>query len=303
LPPVGWCPRLLNEVLTCGRSRSGPPLRCPLRRAFWFPQELALHYAYVHESGDERSLALAAVLIPVLEGNWLRVLDHLLGWRRDLHRGYGLHTEVDIRASELLQGSGPWRDLKLSPAVRLAVFRQGLEQLHQLAPGPHATAAGVRAFAVVLPDRHDARITDGTPEEAWEVLLERLRSFSEAEGSDVQLWISSMTPLTARRIARQSRRKGLVPSAYATGWLSRPFTRLIEDPVVKTTQSSYPLQLSGLVAYTALRTVVPVGTSRLPRWTWLGNSVLRAVNYLERRERGSQEPPGLVVWPDRNLPT
>ena len=106
-----------------------------------------------------------------------------------------------------------------------------------------------------------------------------------------------MTPLTARRIARQSRRKCLVPSAYATGWLSRPFTRLIEDPVVKTTQSSYPLQLSGLVAYTALRTVVPVGTSRLPRWTWLGNSVLRAVNYLERRERGSQEP--RVWWSGR----
>jgi hypothetical protein len=245
---------------------------------------------------------LAAILVPVLQGNWLQVLNHLLRWRRDLHRGYGLHTEADIRASELLQGSGPWRDLKLAPAVRLAIFRQGLEQLHQLAPGPHATAAGVRAFAIVLPDRHDPRITDGAPEEAWEVLLERLRSFSEAEDSDVQLWISSMTPLTARRMARQSRRKGLVPSAYATGWLRRPFARLIEDPVVKTTQSSYPLQLAGLVAYTALRTVVPVGTGRLPRWTWLGNSVLRAVNYLERRERGSQEPPGLVVWPDRNLP-
>jgi hypothetical protein len=55
--------------------------------------------------------------------------------------------------------------------------------------------------AVVLPDRHNARITESVAEKAWEVLLERLRSFSEAEVSDVQLCVSSTTLLSARVMA------------------------------------------------------------------------------------------------------
>jgi hypothetical protein len=65
----------------------------PASAGILLPQEPALHYAYVHESGDERSLALGAILVPVLQGNWLRVLNHLLRWRRDLHRGYGTRRQ------------------------------------------------------------------------------------------------------------------------------------------------------------------------------------------------------------------
>jgi hypothetical protein len=54
-----------------------------------------LHLAYVHDSADPRSLALAAVLVP--DELWTAVRDRLIAFRRKLKASYGFLLRYEGR--------------------------------------------------------------------------------------------------------------------------------------------------------------------------------------------------------------
>jgi hypothetical protein len=224
-----------------------------------------MHLAYVSDSGDPRSFAVAILLIPWSE--WNTVRDRLIQFRRRLRDRHGLLLDAELRASELLSRSGPWHPLSVRPIVRTALLRTALQELRFA-----AEHADVRVFAVVVPDRRHPhlRVTvkdtklemEGAVEAAWGVALERLERFSEQpRDTGVYLHISNRTPLSVRKMARRARRYAMVPSAYSEGWLERPFRRLVEDPCIKDPVQSYLMQFAGLAAFAALRTVAPTGTA------------------------------------------
>lgn len=78
-----------------------------------------------------------------------------------------------------------------------------------------------------------------------------------------------------------------------TGFLSRPFVRLIDDPVPRQSHQSYFVQLADLAAYAGFRRLHPAparAVQIVPQLMWdeLGGATLAAVNMY------SGGPPGIV---------
>jgi len=102
---------------------------------------------------------------------------------------------------------------------------------------------------------------------------------------------------TVRKRARKARRAGTAGSAFGAGLLKRPFTRLIDDPIPRSSHQSYFLQLADLDAYAAFRRLYapparPVQIVPQTMWDELGSARFRPVRSLYRGG-----PAGIVPGP------
>jgi hypothetical protein len=249
-------------------------------------------FAYVDESGDaglagSKTYSLGVVMVDTAA--WPVVFDDLIDFRRFVRRQFGIPVRAEIKANYLLRNGGPLRPLGLSDQARFAIYRAHLRLQPKL---------GLTAFATVIDkQRCQARRPGSDPRDiAWEYLIQRLERFTTKNNTEVLLVHDEGDALRVRGLARKARRAGSAGSAFGTGSLRRPATRIIDDPVPRNSQQSYFLQLADLNAYAAFRRVVPppgraVQIVPAPMWDELGVARLSAVNSL----KGGV--PGLVFWP------
>lgn len=248
-----------------------------------------MHFAYIDESGDSgtggsRTYALACVL--VADDSWPNRFDRLIDFRRHLRTMYGIPVRVEIKANHLLRNGGAFRPLALSESARYSVYRQCM-RLH--------AKLSFKTFAVVVNKATVGLRYPGRPADdvAWEYMLQRLERFA-TYGDEVVLVVHDEgNALAIRRLARKSRRAGSAGSMLGTGVLSRPFDRLLDDPVSRDSRQSYFLQLADLAAYSAFRRHYPPPPRRVqivPRdmWEELGTAIHTPANMY------SGGPPGIV---------
>jgi hypothetical protein len=251
-----------------------------------------MHLAYVDDSGDSKTAVLAAVLIPA--NQWLTIHDQLVRFRSRLSKDTGFRMRNELKATEIASDGGAWR--KLNPRIlsrqRFGIFKAALRELAELAPL-------VRTMAVVIPNREDARLRAGARPEVWEKLMERLERFCHYESTTCLLIPDEGGHGALKAMARRKRRFGYAPPAFGGEALPRPFAQLVDDPMPKDSKESYLMQWADLVAYAAFRQIMPFPGTPNRLWDELGAARLDKANELERTLRGSQEPPGLIVWPSR----
>lgn len=246
--------------------------------------------AYVDESGNSGapelsggSLTYALGCVVVDADTWNYTFDELVKFRRRLRITYGIGTRAEIKASSLLRNSGDLRPYGLSPAERHLIFRAHMRVLGE---------AGARAFAVVV----DKRDSDSDwIELAWEGLLQRLDRTSQGEGQSFMLFHDEGEDEAIRKRLRRARRYMTAGSAFGTGQIQAPATRLIEDGVAKRSHQSYLIQLADLVAYAAWRVVIPPGPAIRQicderMWDEIGSATLTKVTGLRPRSK-----PGVVL--------
>jgi len=253
-----------------------------------------VHLAYIDDSGDERSMVLGAVLVPAVA--WLEVHDRLASFRSRLSKAHGFRMRWELKAGHLVSRSskGNWRKLQTPTRTRHGIYLAALRELGGLAPE-------VRTVAVVAPDRNHARVQTSAVEDCWDVLLQRLERFATKNDTQIMLLPDDGNPLTVRKLARRKRRFGYAPSAYGGDARRVPFTQLVDDPVHRNSAHSYLIQWADLVAHAAFRRVIPRSDGPAGLWEAMGGAVLGEANQIERG-RGADEPPGLIVWPDRAMP-
>ena len=251
-----------------------------------------MHFAYVDESGDagpagSQTYSLGVVMVEASQ--WPATFDELIDFRRHLRDRFGIPVRAELKANYLLRNGGPLRPLALSESARRAVYRSHMRLQPKL---------GLRAFAVVIrkASLRERRSGIDPRDVAWEYLLQRLERFTTKGGTEVLLVHDEGDAARVRTLARKARRAGSAGSAFGTGALGRPATRVLDDPVPRDSTQSYFLQLADMNAYAAFRRVVPPPERRMnivPQEMWgeLGDARFRPVSQL------AGGPPGIVVYP------
>jgi hypothetical protein len=244
-----------------------------------------MYFAYIDESGDtgaggSRTYVLACVLVDA--DDWPDRFDRLIDFRRNLRDLFGLPVRAEIKANYLLRNGGPFRALGLSESARFAIYRQTM-RLH--------AKLGFRTFAIVIDKaNHPNRSADDI---AWQYMLQRLERFA-TYGTEVVMIIHDEGDADAvRKLARKARRVGGAGSTTGTGFLSRPFLRLLDDPVSRNSAQSYFLQLADLAAYAAFRRHYPPPARRVhivPQGMW--DQLGEARHWQANMYSGG--PPGIV---------
>ncbi|MFY0406895.1 DUF3800 domain-containing protein [Solicola sp. PLA-1-18] len=248
--------------------------------------------AYVDESGDigdparggsSACYALGCVLVDL--DKWSQAFEDMVNLRRRVRDHFGVLMQDELKANYLIRGSGPLRRHNLSPDQRRLIYRAHLRQL---------PISETRAFAVVTDKAATGFQGVQCFDESWNMLLQRLERTSNFENQQIMIIHDEGDNDRVRRHVRKARRFLTAGKKYGSGGFQMKMTHLIEDPVPRSSQHSYLIQVADLVAYAAWRSYMPPGPGAarvVPSSTWgqMGSAAHAAVNKL------SGGVPGVVV--------
>jgi len=246
-----------------------------------------MYLCYMDESGDpgvhprSPTVAYSVAGIFLKDTSWLPAFEDVLNFRRYVRKDFGLRMRDEVKASQLVKGSGPWAPLALGSGVRLRIYR-GFMRLQ-------AKMGVVQTFAVVV-DKAKCSTTEEVRQLAWQRALNRVERFGHYN-NDVVMLIPDVGEYEYRRkMARRLRRFSPVGSRFG-GSLLVPMKNLVDDPVERKSHESYFIQLADLNAYAALRAYH--GTAKFPStmWSELDSAILAAAN------KYSGGTPGVVAAP------
>lgn len=239
-----------------------------------------MYIAYVDESGDDGakgSMSYALGCVMVNGEHWQDTFDGMIAFRRWVRASFGVSMRAELKANYVLRNGGPWLSGHPLPSrMRHAIYRGHMRIQPKL---------NMTTFAVVI-DKPQAISKFGaaraTSDIAWEYLLQRLERRATKENTEILLIHDEGDALTIRKRSRKARRAGTAGSAFGTQQLSVPFTRLLDDPVPRSSQQSYFLQLADFNAYAAFRRVYPPPSRTVQivptgMWDELGSARFRPV--------------------------
>jgi hypothetical protein len=253
----------------------------------------AVYLCYMDESGDpgvhpgSPTPTYTVSCLFIHDSHWVAAFEDTLRYRRYLSNNFGLRMRTEIKANELVKGSGPWASLPFGDRVRKDIYR-GLMRFQ----GKLGT---LKTFAVVI-DKSKCASPDDVRTAAWKHALERVERFTTYNHDTVMLFPDSGNYDRFRRLSRQMRRFSHVGAMIGGGTLSRPLERvLIDDPVERDSKQSYFVQLADLNAYAAYRKERP--DPRFPQTMWdeLGGAILVEAN--QNLVRRGVETPGIIRGP------
>lgn len=246
-----------------------------------------MYLCYMDESGDTGvtpgsptpTYTVAAVLVH--ETHWVQLFEDLIGFRRYLRKSFGLRMRAEIKATQLIRGSGPWSELGLGETVRKRVYRSLMRF--------QGKSGGVLTYAVVV-DKSKRDSADDVRDRAWRFAFQRIERTMSTRDERVMLIPDGGQYLWIRKLAREMRRFSMPGSMLGIGALERPMLKvLIDDPVERDSRESYFIQLADLNAYAAYRNTVPDPAFPQSMWTELGPAILSAANMYK-----PHQTPGIV---------
>jgi Protein of unknown function (DUF3800) len=261
-------------------------------------------FAYVDESGDPTgdpthrgSPAYALGVVLVRGDDWVDAFDGLIAFRRELSQNLGVPVRAEVKASYLVRNDGPFAALGLSVNQRRYIYRRHMTILSSLR---------ARAFAVFVDKQAlaDQGRLHETRDLVWQALFQRLTLTHDrdvpGQQTPILLVHDEGEDLTIRKLARKARRYLTSGKAYGPPGTFRLSQRwLLDDPVSRQSHNSLFVQCADLVAYAAIKRLVPGGrrqTRICPTATWeaLGDACHRPVNALAT-QRDPKLPAGIVI--------
>lgn len=235
-----------------------------------------MYLCYMDESGDTGigprsptpTYTVAGVLVH--ETHWVALFEDLIRFRRHLRDAFGLLMRDEVKATQLIRGSGPWAELNVGEGARKRIYRSFMRF--------QGKTGGVLTYAVVV-DKSQRSSPDDVREHAGRYAFQRIERTMNARNERVLLIPDSGQYHWMRALAREMRRFSQVGSMLGGPSLARPLLRvLIDDPIERDSRQSYFIQLADLNAYAAYRDTIPVSGFPRRMWQELGPAILWQAN-------------------------
>ncbi len=206
-----------------------------------------MYLSYFDESGDDgnpgSSLLYVQTAIYVHHQQWNDSFEALYEFRRRLKKDYGLPIRLEIHVKPFLLNKRPYQRLKIQERTRVKIIDKLCGFLATLP---------LKTLNVAI---DKGRITRGADYDilgnAMVYTIQRLENdLKKNDPSSSFLIITDEGRVgKMRRIARKVRRMNYIPSRFQPGtYVDARITKLIEDPLPKSSDQSYFIQASDFIA-------------------------------------------------------
>lgn len=221
-----------------------------------------MYLIYINESYDATHFAYSALFVPAFE--WNRVFEDILKWRRDLFDKHNIPLDYELHATDFVGGRGEPNENR-DKTYRAGIF-----------------ASAFTIFDAIEGVSIINGITDNKKNHMrlFEYILNRINRTLETYNAYGILVCDEGNESSLVSIVRKMKKENIIPSSeyYRVSQdqlhYNVPLERIIEDPLFKTSKSSYFIQLADFIALGLLRNEKPLEKTL--------NKVQQAFNNLDK---------------------
>lgn len=202
---------------------------------------------YIDESYDDTHYAYSAIFVPIEE--WNNIFQKVLLWRKGLHQNHGIDVNGEIHSTEFVGGRGQ-PITNRDKNYRAKLFNSFLEMIEGL--------PSIKIINGITGNKLHHKTL-------FKYIVTRINTNLKYENALGILICDEGNENKLVSMVRSLKKENQIWSAYSYGThLSCPLDRIVEDPLFKTSKSSYFIQLADMVAFSLLRNEKPIIGKTLP---------------------------------------
>lgn len=213
---------------------------------------------YVDESGDSGIIngssphfILSGLIID--GNNWLKYLDELKKYRKELRKTYGLSHTTEIHANELLRVGKIKEYSKIHKNNRIKILSDCCIKFTSIFSD--AKIINICLDKKEFKENHDLQTI------AWERLMTRYNRYLNVTQKSKGIIVSDDTEnAKIKSILRKLRRYNSVKDNFGKGYYNAATTNIIEDIIPRDSKDSYFIQVADVIAHTLYRREYPKGS-------------------------------------------
>ena len=253
-----------------------------------------MYLMYVDESGDpglnnspSRHFVLSGLVMHELR--WREFIDQMLVFRRRMKAAYGLGVRDEIHAAEYVRSSG---SVGLPRNIRYLILRHFAEELSRM---NWLSVTNVVVDKQGKPNGYDVF------ENAWRALFQRFentlayRNFPGPQNPD-DSGIVICDDTNGGKLTKLMRKMGSynpIPNQHhaGPGYRNLPLKRVIEDPNLRESWNSHPIQAADLCAFLLFQYLTPNGFMKKHG----GQALFKRLDPLLNKRASTKNNHGLVM--------
>ena len=202
-----------------------------------------MYFIYIDESYDQTHYAYSAVFINAFM--WNQYFKNLLVWRKRWFDDYGIPSNYELHATEFVGGHGKY-PVNRDKAYRADLFYEAFGLIENM--------EGVSVINAITPSKEEHL-------RLFASMLNSINKKLEVQKATGILICDKGNEKKLTSIVRKMKKKNHIPynsSSSTSGTRNIPLDRIVEDPLFKTSESSYFIQLSDFLAFSLLRNEKPL---------------------------------------------
>jgi hypothetical protein len=205
-----------------------------------------MYLVYIDESYDTGFFAYSAVFVPAFD--WYKVFNKVTKWREYLFKTYSIELEYELHSTKFIRGEGQPHNNR-DKKFRAILFNDFFKTFESI--------IGVLVINGITVKENRNKL--------FEYTLNRIDTCLFRNNAYGILICDEGNEGNLISIQRQMRKSNYIPSKINCGeTINSPLSRIIEDPLFKTSNSSYFIQIADMIAFGLLRNEHPVEKSTLP---------------------------------------
>ncbi|MCH9845480.1 MAG: DUF3800 domain-containing protein [Alphaproteobacteria bacterium] len=204
-----------------------------------------MYFIYIDESYDKTHYAYSAIFIDAFQ--WNNYFDKILQWRKEWYEEYGIPMDFELHATDFIGGRGEYPSNR-NKTYRATLFHEAIQTIEKI--------NDLKVINAITDNKKDSF-------KLFEYMLTRINTTLHKKNALGVLICDEGNENRLTAIVRRMKKENRVPPDYyhrqkGEPMRDLPLDSIIEDPLFKTSKSSYFVQIADFVAFSLLRNECPL---------------------------------------------